>query len=58
MTTMEVTFTQFIAENNLTNGGKTEAKSSRLIANYFDQLLRKGIAIEERVPGLKKAVSF
>uniref|UniRef100_A0A914L2P1 Cullin family profile domain-containing protein n=1 Tax=Meloidogyne incognita TaxID=6306 RepID=A0A914L2P1_MELIC len=56
MTTMEVSFTEFVAENNITNGGKTEAKSSRLIASYYDQLLRKGIAAEERLSGLEKAI--
>uniref|UniRef100_A0A1I8B660 CULLIN_2 domain-containing protein n=1 Tax=Meloidogyne hapla TaxID=6305 RepID=A0A1I8B660_MELHA len=56
MTTMEVSFTEFVAENSITNGGKSEAKSSRLIASYYDQLLRKGIAIEDRMSGLEKAI--
>lgn len=58
MTAMEIAFIGFVAENNLTNGGKLEAKSSRLVANYYDQLLRKGVPQEERISGLEKAVSF
>ncbi|KAF7631052.1 CULLIN_2 domain-containing protein [Meloidogyne graminicola] len=57
MTAMEIAFIGFVAENNLTNGGKLEAKSSRLVANYYDQLLRKGVPQEERISGLEKAIT-